>query len=277
MVASKSQARLQKVVAPMANRIESIYHTDLNLDEQLEEVHRMIDQLSVADVQTRSPPIPARNPARSPIIEAPNPLGTTPDDWPLPPNSLRQQNPAISLSEIPQSSTSPEPSSPIGHNFYGHNPASPTRSRQVCQSISPKQKRVSEHSFNGASLRYSSSSYASSTTSSGGWSDNGTLRDSLISRQTSPSTKKTSPLPYTPELREPGDRRSDATLSLLPPPALGLSAPYELERPTSRSTLSPYPQVHSEITKLHRSSTTTSQKAAFEKEAFRNSAILCDV
>ncbi|KAB2100159.1 hypothetical protein AG0111_0g11600 [Alternaria gaisen] len=29
--------------------------------------------------------------------------------------------------------------------------------------------------------------------------------------------------------------------------------------------------------KLHRSSTTASQKAAFEKEAFRNSAILCDV
>ncbi|KAI4945703.1 hypothetical protein J4E91_007614 [Alternaria rosae] len=59
-----------------------------------------------------------------------------------------------------------------------------------------------------------------------------------------------------------------------------LDSLYELERtPTqiSHAKLSPYPSSQPEIMKLHRSSTTTSQKAAFEKEAFRNSAILCDV
>lgn len=61
---------------------------------------------------------------------------------------------------------------------------------------------------------------------------------------------------------------------------MGLPTPDEFERVTPQSShtrLSPYPSTQPEIVKLHRSSTTASQKAVFEKEAFRNSAVLCDM
>jgi hypothetical protein len=51
----------------------------------------------------------------------------------------------------------------------------------------------------------------------------------------------------------------------------------ESNRGKPKSTLSPFPTRQDSITKLHRSSTTASQKSAFEKDAFRNSAVLCDV
>jgi hypothetical protein len=45
----------------------------------------------------------------------------------------------------------------------------------------------------------------------------------------------------------------------------------------SMSNLSLNNRTLSDIKSLHRSSTTISQKDLFEKQAFRNSAILCDV
>jgi hypothetical protein len=51
----------------------------------------------------------------------------------------------------------------------------------------------------------------------------------------------------------------------------------ESNRGKSKSALSLFPARQDSITKLHRSSTTASQKAVFEKDAFRNSAVLCDV
>ncbi|KAH9860068.1 hypothetical protein IAQ61_011852 [Plenodomus lingam] len=147
---------------------------------------------------------------------------------------------------------------------------------------SPSRKRVSEFSFSAASLRYSSSSYASSDVgvNAVGWSSPSTPKDTFDSHHVPISSKRPTPLPRTSEVQEPGQPIEDRPWSILPPPALGLSAPHEWERHIwngSRSgpRVCPSPRVN--VMQLHRSSTTTSQKTAFEKEAFRNSAILCDV
>jgi hypothetical protein len=266
---SKSHSRLESVVSPMADRIDGIHQNHGTFDGQLEEVHDMLQSLMMAIPQ--SPPIPARNPARSPIVEASNPLGTSLRSTSSPP---RRSNIKVSLPTSPQHPKSPDrPTSPQA-TITIRDPSSPTETMSTSRASSPTQKRVSEFSFGGSSLRYSSSSYASSTASSGGWSSPGTP---LINQQSSTTTRRTLHLPRTPEVEEPGQRVHEGALSLLPPPALGYAAHPDVERPVSRSTLSPYPATQPDILKLHRSSTTSSQKAAFEKEAFRNSAVLCDV
>jgi hypothetical protein len=274
---SNSDSRLRSVVAPMAGRINGVDQTPSNLDQQLEEVHRMVDSLLITSSTPQSPPIPARNPARSPTMEASNlsnsrtrsisPSATSPQRT----HKRTAQPTSPRHFKAPDQPTSPRPT------IFIRAPSSPTETLVTSRASSPTQKRVSEFSFGGSSLRYSSSSYASSTASSGGWSNPGTPRDSFISRQPSTSTKKTSSLPRTPEVREPAEHIGEDVLPLLPPPAIGYSTHSELERMTSRSTLGLYPTTQPDIVKLHRSSTTASQKALFEKEAFRNSAILCDV
>ena len=255
----------------MADRVEGIHDKHGDVDQQLEELHQVLQGLLVSIPTTQTPPVPTRNPARALTVETPNPLSPS-----LPPvsptaTSPRRQNTIISLPRPPRHSRSPEPTISI------RAPSSPTETTLTSRASSPTQKRVSEFSFGGSSLRYSSSSYACSTASSGKWSSPGTPRDSFISPQPSTSTKKTSPLPRTPEVREPSERHGQDVLPLLPPPAMAYALPSGLERVASRSTLSPYPSTQPDLVKLHRSSTTSSQKAAFEKEAFRNSAVLCDV
>jgi hypothetical protein len=271
MLSSKSHSRLESIVSPMAARIDSIYQSHGSLDEQLEEVHHMMQSMILAIPIVQSPPIPARNPARSPVTEAPNPLSQSIRSTSSPP---RQRNTKISLPQSPQRPMSPDrPTSPqTTINIQA--PSSPPETMSASRASSPNQKRVSEFSFGGSSLRYSSSSYASSTASSGGWSSPGTP---LISQQSSTNARRTAHLPRTPEDREPSMHSKEGPLSLLPPPAMGYAAHSDLERSTSRSTLSPYPAAQPDLVKLHRSSTTASQKVAFEKEAFRNSAVLCDV
>jgi hypothetical protein len=192
-----------------------------------------------------------------------------------PPSDVAHQNLStrVVLGSPPQVAKSYEhPSSPRS-TIKSLTPSSPTEQASTSRASSPTQKRVSEFSFGGASLRYSSSSYASSMASSGGWSSPGTP---LISHQSLATNKRSSPLPRTLEVREPGEHSDTGNLSLLPPPALKYTVHSELERHTPKSTLSPFPS-QPDLVKLHRSSTTSSQKAAFEKEAFRNSAVLCDV
>jgi hypothetical protein len=253
-----------------------MYEIHGNLDQQVEQVNRLVQNLMITMPTIPTPPIPAKNPARSPTMEASNPLNSSPRLTSPSPTSPQQQTsimrpPRPERSGSPKQPTSPRPTINI------RSPSTPTETITASRPTSPTQKRVSEFSFGGSSLRYSSSSYASSTASSAGWSSPGTPRDSFLGRQPSTSTKKTSPLSRTPEIREPHMSSGEDALSLLPPPAMGYATSLDLERMTSRSTLSPYPSVQPDIVKLHRSSTTSSQKVAFEKEAFRNSAILCDV
>jgi hypothetical protein len=244
----------------------------------MDEVHCLVQDLVVT---TQVPPVPVRNPARSPTVEAPNPLRPQLSPSSPPSSPIRRRNSRVSLPQAPVCSRTPEHPPSSGPCISIAAPSSPTETMSTSRASSPTQKRVSEFSFGGNSLRYSSSSYASSSdagTSSTGWPNPRPAKDSFVGRNT--STMKTFPLPRTPELREPSHRADGRHLSLLPPPALGLATPLELERlslHSSHTKLNPRPSSRSEITKLHRSSTTASQKAAFEKEAFRNGAILCDV
>jgi hypothetical protein len=233
----------------------------------------MVQSLTVDVAAQTTPPLPARNPARSPTVEADNPISAIARPKSPSTTSPRRLQTRIHLPASPQHSESPDQPASLMPNISLRTPSSPTESMTTSRASSPTQKRVSEFSFNGSSLRYSSSSYASSTASSGGWSTPGTP---LINHHSSIS-HKTSSLPRMPQIREPGERVVNDNLSLLPSPALRNTSRLDLERSTSQSTLSPNTSLQPDIDKLHRSSTTASQRAAFEKEAFRNSAVLCDV
>jgi hypothetical protein len=224
-----------------------------------------VHNLVTSDPDEQTPPIPERNPARSPASEIGDPVQSLRVSHPIRGSSLQRSSSRSSLPQRPTSSETCPPSDPNSNI-----PSSPQH-QSFASTTSPHRHRVSEFSFGGSSVRYSSSSCASSDA---GWSNAGPSRDSVMSRQALIPAKNW-PLPHTPELREPSQEPEIKTMSLLPPPALSSPPVQEVSR--SGSTLSPFPSTPSGITKLHRSSTTASQKSVFEKEAFRNSAVLCDV
>jgi hypothetical protein len=273
---SMSHSRLESVVSSMASRIGSVYQRHNDLDQELEDVHCMVQSPRVTNASAQSPPIPVRNPARSPTIEAANPLY---------PNSMSISTLATSPRPLDMRTSNPKPPQYSNAPFIPESPSrkpsanirvssSPTETMSTSRASSPTQTRNSEFSISVSSFRYSNSSYASSTASSGGWSSPETP---LVGHQPSTTGKRNLPLPVTPEAREPDEGSGEHGVPFIPPPALGYAVDSVVERPKPRSTLSQYPAIQSDIVKLHRSSTTASQKATFEKEAFRNSAVLCDV
>lgn len=267
---------------PIADRIDNIYNSSQGLDKQLNGVHRLIQDLTITNCDVQAPPVPARNPARSPIVEATDPLSTyhvvvSPEVSPL-----QRQNTTVPLPQSHRRSQSPQELPPPGPTVSIAYPTSPTQSSSTSRAPSPTRIRVSELSFGRSSIRYSSSSNASSDAgfSSTGWPSPGPPRDTFHSQHYAVSSKPSSTLPRTPEVPEPRHQSDDRDMSLLPPPALGLPTPHEMKRVTSHASsarFSSIPSSQPEIMKLHRSSTTASQKGTFEKEAFRNSAVLCDV
>jgi len=279
---SKSATRLESVVTPMVERINIMYHTSGTLDQQIDKVHRMVQGLTVTPPDPQTPPVPARNPARSPTTEVPNPLVSNF----VPSSSSRHPNTKASLPRFPQRRITPHQIIPTG--LDARSPSEPLPMETISMSrtsdlIQRRASRMSDFSFGGSSTRYSSSSHASSEagTSSAGWQSPPQLsNDYFHNRDHSTSTKKTTPLPRTPEECRAGPIADNRHSSLHSLPATGLAPPYEFQRTstyTSQAKSTPFPSSQPEIMKLHRSSTTTSQKAAFEKEAFRNSAVLCDV
>lgn len=274
---SQSNSQLEHIVPSLARSIDGINHVDGSINEQLEDLHDILQKLTVSPTSIPKPPIPRKHPARSPILDGKKyrsePLSPS---SPLPTTS-EQQNVPSSISTPLGSRRSSQYLQLSSPTISPEVPSSPKCESMASKASSPSQKRVSEFSFGVSSLRYSSSSYASSTTSSTEWSSHGAPRDPLVSRSPHMSQKIMSPLSRTLEVRQPGKRSSEDALLLLPPPALGYATPSGLERGTSHASLSPYPATQPNLIKLHRSSTTSSQRAAFEKEAFRNAAILCDV
>lgn len=243
----------------MAERFDSMYDLPGSLEDQLEQVSRFVQELGLVNPPTQAPPIPQRNPARSPVAELTDPFGSHPLSLPLPALSPRRTSQQMTLASSRRFASADTPS-PTSTNVD-------TSPVLACPSPpTPPRKRVSEFSFGGSSVRDSTSSYASSISSA-------PSRASSNTRHTLISVGESVPLPRTFELSETV-RPSTSSSTLLPPPAQ--PAP-DLSRTRSASTLSPFPARQDSITKLHRSSTTASQKAAFEKDAFRNSAVLCDV
>jgi hypothetical protein len=214
----------------------------------------MVQDLCMISKDSDAPPIPPRHPARSPGTGESNQQEDPTFDLPDLSNfQLRNQNLKLPLPAI-------------SHNprLSGYSGASPTDSPST---LLPTRESVSEPSLRNSSVRYSNSSYASSDAgqSSAGWqSPQSVVKQSRLSRQQSILTKKT---PASPEIREQNQRPNSRHSTILPSPAIGSEGSYELARTLSQA----------EIERLYRSSTTASQRQTFEKEAFRNSAILCDV
>ncbi|RMZ73182.1 hypothetical protein GMOD_00008988 [Pyrenophora seminiperda CCB06] len=277
-----SLIRLENVVKPMVERIDGMHHASGTLDREMDEVLRMAQDLTVTPQDPQTPPVPARNPARSPTTEVPNPLSARilPSSPSLPPNTR------VSLPRFPQPPITPE--EPTSADLDADSPPepSPTETISISRMSDPAQRRISrisDFSFGTSSIRYSSSSYASSEAgaSSAGWQSVPQFsNDYFHNRNRSTSTTKTTPLPRSLKERESGIFADNQYSTLHPLPATSLAPSYELQRSstnTSQAKLSPFPSPQPEVMKLHRSATTTSQKAAFEKDAFRNSAVLCDV
>ncbi|KAF2181890.1 hypothetical protein K469DRAFT_671176 [Zopfia rhizophila CBS 207.26] len=248
---SKSLSRLRSIVTPMAEKIDSIHQRTGSLSEQLEEVHRI-----VVDIAGRTPPLPPRlRAARDPDSRPPSSLHldtshqATPssESFPaqeyFPPRSSSKptatQSPEITTSEIPTSETST--------------------------------KRVSCFSFE-ASSRYSGSYPPSETGTSTNW-------PSPVASRLS-TAKKEATLPRTPEIHESQANPNRTSMPPLPPPAMDVLPDPGIEKAMSMSKLSLKSGSGGDspdIKKLHRSSMTAGQRELFEKAAFRNSAVLCDV
>ncbi|PWO25154.1 UbiH, 2-polyprenyl-6-methoxyphenol hydroxylase, partial [Pyrenophora tritici-repentis] len=278
----KSSTRLKSVVTPTVERTDITYHANATLDRQIDQVHRIVQDLTLTPQDPQTPPIPPKNPARSPTTETPNPRGSKFAPF----SSPRHPNNRVSLPRFPQHPISPNQPTVASLNTSPPSEPSPTETISMARTSDSLRRcasRTSDFSFGGSSIRYSSSSYASSEagTSSAGWQSPAQFsNDYFLNRDHSTSTKKTTPLPRTPEESGAGPIADNRHSSLHSLPVIGLAAPYELQRTSiniSQAKLSPFPSSQPEIMKLHRSATTTSQKTTFEREAFRNSAVLCDV
>ncbi|EFQ87533.1 hypothetical protein PTT_16976 [Pyrenophora teres f. teres 0-1] len=270
------------VVTPMVERNDIIYHSSKTLDRQIDEIHRMAQDLTLTAQDPQTPPIPPKNPARSPTTETSNPLGSKFAPFSSPPHP----DTGVSLPRFPQHPISPNQPTTASLDTSSPSEPSPTETISMARTsdvIRRRASRTSDFSFGSSSIRYSSSSYASSEagTSSTGWQNHPqSSNDYYHNRDHSMSTKKTTPLPRTPEECGSGPIADNRHSSLHSLPVTRLAAPYELQRTSiniSQAKLSPFPSSQPEIMKLHRSATTASQKTTFEREAFRNSAVLCDV
>lgn len=213
----------------------------------------MVQHLELKSPDSSTPPVPPRHPARLPSIGESTQQDASCDLPELSTSPLRSPNPRFSLPPTSRRSRTSEYST----GSSDHGPSSPLRTRDS----------ISESSLRDPSVRYSNSSYASSNASksSAGWQNPPPLMTTSHSnRRPSGSTKS---IPASPEIRQQNQRHEHRRSSLLLPPTMGSEFGHELERTLSQA----------EIEKLYRSSTTASQRNTFEKEAFRNSAILCDV
>ncbi|KAJ6281942.1 hypothetical protein J3E71DRAFT_381382 [Bipolaris maydis] len=248
-----SSTRLERVVRPMAERIDSIYTSSSSLDQQLDEVHRMVQDLNLMSRDSAAPPVPPKHPTRTPSTEEGSHQSLMLDRSDASRSPPRNYNLKISLPSIPHNPRLSQYSTAS----FTNSPPTPL----------PTKESVSETSLMSSSLRHSSSSYASSEAgqSSTGWqSPQPAAKQLRLSRQQSISTRNG---PASPEIRDQTQRPNNRYSTLHSSPILGPEFSHELGRTLSQA----------EIEKLHRSATTASQRNAFEKEAFRNSAILCDV
>lgn len=249
----------------MAEKIDNIHQRPGSLGQQLAEVHRVVVEIAGQTTQIPAMENPTSRPPSSLKLDmsqqtSPHGESFSPREFFPPLQSsktiLAARSPPLTVTEGP---SSPRPASPASTS-----PASTAR------------KRISDFNVEGSTIRYSGSYASSDTGISSEWhSPTITSRNSYLSRQPSTS-KRESKLPMTPELPEPRSRPDSTALPSLPPPAIELPED-RIEKAISISKLSLHPPTEPEITKLHRSSTTSSQKDLFEKQAFRNSAILCDV
>ncbi|KAF2004457.1 hypothetical protein P154DRAFT_572117 [Amniculicola lignicola CBS 123094] len=260
-VQSHSLPRLESVINPVAEKIDNIHHTTDGLTEQLEEMDRIV--IGIAGKSPMAQPVPDPGTRRSSFLRQEVSKQASPSS-----ESFVGRDyfpPQRSAQALLRTSPPPIPS---------ESPYSPAITAASSAPSPTARKRISEFSFGGSTVHYADSIATSDPGVNNGWPSPPANRQSYVSRQ--PSKRKAS-LATTPEMREPLSRPPSSALPPLPPPAMDLSSDSEIDTIKSISKLSLNPPQQPEYIKLHRSSTTASQKEMFEKQAFRNAAILCDV
>lgn len=258
-----------------------MHHSSQTVSVQVGEVQALVQDLAMIDPTTQAPPIPPRNPARSPVAEQSNSLGpqsNSSNASSLPFGRHHSGYFAPRSHQRSQSAIAETPTTPP-RTFTKTGPISPSESMSTSRASMHARNRISEFSSGASPLRYSNSSYATSDTgtSLAGWPSPESTQDRPHKPHRASSLKKAAPLPQTPQRTSPGQRVDNKPLPLLPAPDLAPSTPCKPEQntaPASRSIFNFYPSSHPNLMKLHPN---TSQNGDFEQEAFRNSAILCDV
>lgn len=251
---------------PMADQIDHIHHRTGSLSEQIDEVHRIVKDIAVRTPQTAATQdLEGKNP-NAPNLETTQEISAAQESFSatdfLPPRQNTRTPPRVPSSpQFSQLSKSPT----LGTTTAPSSAASTATSPTIIA-----RKRISEFSFGGPGSRYSGSNASSSDESH----NEAPQRAAYLSRQPS---KRGPSLPRTPEYQGPRSRPDSGVLAPLPPPAMEMPPHHGIEKAMSISKLSIHPPTSPEIIKLHRSSTTSSQREQFERAAFRNSAILCDV
>ncbi|KAF2868292.1 hypothetical protein BDV95DRAFT_630526 [Massariosphaeria phaeospora] len=254
---SKSLSQLEDAVAPINEKIDHLHDSVGSLGGRPDEVDRIAKhvvgqtpQMPTKPVQENRPPRSLNNPSyegshtRDGLPSKQSPIMAQPQSPPYSPNL--PQFPTVDMPEVPSSPTASATSSTL-----------------------TTRKRISRLSFGGSSSQYSSS-IASSDAGSSVWPTPSTNRNSYDSRL---PLKSEITLPLTSDFREASLGPQFAyPNALLPPPAMTM--PIDS---MSISRLSLQSNTQSELVRLHRSSTTYNQRDSFDRQAFRNSAILCDV
>jgi hypothetical protein len=260
---SKSLSRLKDVISPMAEYVDNIRHRTSSLGHQLEQATRIVQEISQEASQSSlssSPPGPW------PLqIDTPQHAQTNHDFF-----SAREffpQRYGSKYSRAPNSSLLRQPEAgywPVLSTTL----AEPSIRSSEPSSNSTVRQRVS--SLAETSRTQDSSDFASSD-------DESSIPSANPQRLSYQSSRSPSFTLNDPESRELFSNQDSVILSSkLLPSAMDLPIHHgELE--TRMSDLNIHPVLRDDITQLHRSGTTMSQKDRFEKSALRNAAVLCDV
>jgi hypothetical protein len=263
-------SRLESVVIPMADKVDSLQQKARDLSQQLDEASRIVKSIALQS------PLASPQAPLSPSEHAPTNVEIETEQYPakdyFSPSELFLVPPPL------RPSASQSVASPSSLAMSTTLAASTPRSMVPSPTLSQR-RHVSKFSLDTNS-EYSASAYSSdedSTTTTGSHRYAYPRRPhsqrsnhvSILSRSSVDRVSITS--------RPPSGVLSD----MLPPPAMDLPS---LEHHYTHgnieydmSSLSLQPPKHPGISHLHRSATSSSQKERFENAAIRNAAILCDV
>ena len=256
----------------MAEKIDDIRDTSGNLNDKLEEVHRVV--VGINGETPRIPPVRDGDsrPPSSLRLDTRQQSNRSPE--PFKPREVFQQR---------QNNRSPESFPPRDvfpqrQSSRANPPLTPEIAASEPSSATSSIHRISGFSF-GGSQGYHSGSYAGSEAgSSNGYTSPIGGRSPMADRWPS---KHEPTLVKTPELEEPRESqttiRPPPNMPPLPPPAMDIQPDPGIQPVMPLQNLRLIPPSSPEVVTLHRSSTTASQQEAFERGAFRNSAILCDL
>lgn len=239
------------MVSTITRQADDINHNTVTLGKQLEEANRMVNEIT-SHAQSPLPPDPS-----PPKLDASPQVQDEHEVFSAQNLFSQRQSPSMARPQTPPAPRSPE-----------LNRLSDMSTTVADSPTTTSQKRISAFSLGG----YSSRQSVSSISSEGRSIAESTAELYPYASSTRQPSTKTSKLSRVSGSRTRPD--SEILSPALPSPAMELPPNCGIEQATA--SVKRMSIQRPEIIKLHRSSV-TSQEEQFEKAAFRNSAIVCDV